>query len=65
MAGETGTGYRHITVAKLRKLLAMLRDDDELVPNALGNLVIMRDGSYNGYIEILFERMEWHDEESH
>lgn len=42
-----------ITVSKLRSLLAQLRDDDELHPNAMGNLKVVRDGNYVGFIDLL------------
>lgn len=40
------------TVAKLRSLLAQLRDDDVLEPNAVQNLAIVRDGAQIGHIEL-------------
>lgn len=42
-----------ISVAKLRELLAMLEDDDVLIPNAVANLKIVRGDRYVGFINLL------------
>jgi hypothetical protein len=45
---------RHaITVRRLRELLLELEDDDELVPNQVRNLAILRNDKYFGFINLL------------
>ncbi len=48
---------RHeITVARLHELLGELHADDLLVPNAVGNLAIVRGGVYVGFVDLLVDR---------
>jgi hypothetical protein len=42
-----------ITVARLKELLADLKDDDLLIPNAVRNLSIIRDEKEFGFIDLL------------
>lgn len=54
MAETPYSGVRHaITVKRLRELLNELRDDDILIPNAVGNLKIDRNGAYVGFVDLL------------
>jgi hypothetical protein len=53
---------RHaISVARLRELLQELHDDDELQPNLVYNLTIVRGKTYAGFIDLLDGRqhVEW------
>lgn len=43
----------YAVVARLRELLFVLFDDDELFPNAVGNLSIVRNGKMIGFINCL------------
>ena len=49
---------RWIEVKDLRALLQYLEDGDELYPNTVGNLLIIRDGESIGYIDIPFANIE-------
>ena len=42
-----------ITVARLKKLLSLLKDDDVLIPNRVRNLTIVRNDKYFGFIDLL------------
>jgi hypothetical protein len=42
-----------ITVATLRELLTQLEPEDVLIPNVVGNLKIVRGGTYIGYVDLL------------
>ena len=42
-----------ISVSDLRRLLALLRDDDVLIPNTVANLIIERDGVRIGFVDLL------------
>jgi hypothetical protein len=51
---ELDEAMRHIiSVKDLRDLLTQLRDDDELEPNTVANLRILRAGVSVGYIDLL------------
>ena len=52
------TGYRWITVQELQGLLQQLQADDILYPNPIGNLSIIRDDTYIGFLDIAFPALE-------
>ena len=54
--------YKWISVAKMREILQSLRVIDDLVPNAVGNLSIIRDDECIGYIDIGLEELVIYDE---
>ncbi len=60
------TKDRWITVADLQRALEdeQLRPDDELHPNAVENLSIMRKGEYVGFIDIPFAKVAWLEEDT-
>jgi hypothetical protein len=41
-----------ISVVKLRAVLEYLKDEDLLFPNRVGNLAIIRNNNYIGFIDI-------------
>jgi len=42
-----------VSVKKLKEILSELLDDDVLIPNAVGNLALIRNGEYAGFINLL------------
>lgn len=49
---------KSISVENLKKALEKLEDDDILYPNQVGNLTVVRNGNYIGYIDISEETYE-------
>ena len=51
MAIEPETGLHFITVQKLKDILNLLRDDDDIMPNGVYNLAVYRDNKWIGFID--------------
>ena len=49
---------KSITNAKLKEILSKLKDDCILYPNQVGNLSVVHDGLFVGYIDISSETFE-------
>lgn len=47
---------RRVTVAELQAMLASLEPHDELAPNQVGNLMVIRANAYIGYVDLGYEK---------
>ena len=53
---------KFLTVAQLATVLRDLKPADRLIPNAVGNLLIVRDGQAVGFVDFIYEGgIEWFD----
>lgn len=48
---------KYIPVEKLSALLSQLLSTDKIFPNRVGNLSVVRDGEYIGYIDLAAETL--------
>lgn len=64
MGYDNKEGARWITVEDLQRLLAddALRPGDQLHPNMVGNLLIVRNEKWVGFIDIPFTKIEWFED---
>lgn len=53
-----------LSVEKLKQILDQLQDTDELYPNRVGNLSVIRNEEQIGYIDIGTESLELEEETS-
>lgn len=52
-----------LSVATLRTALDKLEDTDEVIVNGVGNLAILREGEYVGFIDFLHGKVQMNDDE--
>lgn len=73
MAGNAGTEWKYIPVARLRTILAQLPDAASIKTNTVGNLMVIeivgQDGEqdvyrFRGYIDLLTEELVLSADES-
>ena len=65
-AGENKqmAGIDHeITAAKLQELMAQLEPTDILRPNAVGNLMLIRNGEYIGFVDFYSDIIEFFEDD--
>lgn len=60
MSGEVGIGAMQLTMAAA-EVFSAFRDRARLVKNDVGNLSIMVDGEYVGYVDLRFGEVRWND----
>ena len=49
---------KSILVAQMIALLNKLEDNDILMPNRVGNISVIRDGDFIGFIDVSFEELD-------